>query len=292
VNSTTKRLVGVDAIMAKNRARNERAKQIAEDAFGGDNGKVSTKEKQEVETLLREAGELVGVIHKYVATLEKQQAQKGGNDGDDGNSEDTKQLTSMLQNMGMITALSSHQVNSKSEYHDRLARQISDFLQISTSKFKKAGGIMTLTDVYCLFNRARGTNMISPEELLDAVKLVEVLGLGLKLREFDESGVVVIQEAGFDDSVMAEKIIEYIDGAEEEEKEKMSDDDGGNSNTYVGVTALEAGRILKISALLANEILLGAEREGVLCRDVTISAQRFYRNMFTSSHFIAGSRSR
>jgi len=281
-----KRLVGVDAIMAKNKASNERAKQIAEDAFGGETKTktkgVSTKEKQEVETLLREAGELVGVIHKYVATLEKQQANNNNTKGSSGggtdaNSEDTRQLTSMLQNMGMITALSSNQVNSKSEYHDRLARQISDFLQIPTSKFNKAGGIMTLTDVYCLFNRARGTNMISPEELLDALKLVEVLGLGLKLREFEESGVIVIQEAGFDDSVMAEQILEYLDG------EETTSGDG--VTVYVGVTALEAGKILKISALLTNEILLGAEREGVLCRDVTISAQRFYRNVFASARF-------
>ena len=57
---------------------------------------------------------------------------------------------------------------------------------------------------------------------------------------------------------------------------------GDFGSGYVGVTALEAGRVLKISALLANEILLGAERNGVLCRDVTISATRFFRNTFAT----------
>ena len=57
---------------------------------------------------------------------------------------------------------------------------------------------------------------------------------------------------------------------------------GEGGSGYVGVTALEVGRVLKISALLANEILLGAERNGVLCRDVTISATRLFRNTFAT----------
>ena len=49
---------------------------------------------------------------------------------------------------------------------------------------------------------------------------------------------------------------------------------------YVGVTALEAGRVLKISPILANEQLLSAERSGYLCRDVTVEGTRFFRNLF------------
>jgi hypothetical protein len=41
-------------------------------------------------------------------------------------------------------------------------------------KLKSAGGVMTLTDVYCLFNRARGTNLISPDDILTAASLFRV----------------------------------------------------------------------------------------------------------------------
>lgn len=36
---------------------------------------------------------------------------------------------------------------------------------------QRTGGIMPLPDVYCLYNRARGTELISPDDLLSAVRL-------------------------------------------------------------------------------------------------------------------------
>ena len=42
--------------------------------------------------------------------------------------------------------------------------------------------------------------MVSPEELFDALNLMEGLGLGMKVRQFEESGVRVLQECGFDDA--------------------------------------------------------------------------------------------
>lgn len=38
---------------------------------------------------------------------------------------------------------------------------------------------MTLTEAYCLYNRARGTDLISPDDLLDACKLFSSLSLGM-----------------------------------------------------------------------------------------------------------------
>ena len=132
--------------------------------------------------------------------------------------------------------------------------------------------------------------MISPEDLLEALGQMEALKLGMKLREFEDTHVKALQETGFDDSVMSKKLLEYID---EKEKEKSKENitsvtDGfkaffGQSTgmkVYVGVTALEAARVLKISPILANEQLLSAERSGYLCRDVTVEGTRFFRNLF------------
>jgi hypothetical protein len=43
----------------------------------------------------------------------------------------------------------------------------------------ETGGMMALTDVYCLFNRARGTELVSPHDLLHACELFEDEKLGM-----------------------------------------------------------------------------------------------------------------
>jgi ESCRT-II complex subunit VPS36 len=54
-----------------------------------------------------------------------------------------------------------------------------------------SGGILPLPDVFCLFNRARGSELISPEDLLKACQLWAKLRIPLTFRRFD-SGVTVV----------------------------------------------------------------------------------------------------
>jgi ESCRT-II complex subunit VPS36 len=248
------RKVGVDAILTRNKLKHKEAERLTDDVFakGGD-----------VEKVMGEAGELVAIINKYVATLDRTTANQAQNDQE---AADNARLTGMLADMGMTSALSQSQATGggsggKAAYYQTVARQLSDFLRYN-NKIKDAGGMMTLTDVYCLFNRARGTNLISPDDLLMALPWMEKLSLGLKKREFD-SGVVVVQDDSFDDVKMAEKLVEIADT-------KAGD----------GMTVLDASRLLKVSAMLANEQLLAAEKLGRLCRDVTLEGTRFYRNRF------------
>lgn len=63
-------------------------------------------------------------------------------------------------------------------YHVELCRQLADFL---AEPLARARGLMPLTDVYCLFNRARGTELVSPDDLLDAAKLLQKVR-GLKVQ--------------------------------------------------------------------------------------------------------------
>lgn len=56
----------------------------------------------------------------------------------------------------------------------------------------KAGGMMAMADVYCHFNRARGTELVSPDDLLQAVNCFPQIGAPLQLKEFS-TGVLVIQ---------------------------------------------------------------------------------------------------
>lgn len=52
--------------------------------------------------------------------------------------------------------------------------------------------MMTLTDAFCRVNRARGLELISPEDLMAACKALADVGLPMGLHTFD-SGVTFLQ---------------------------------------------------------------------------------------------------
>ncbi len=52
--------------------------------------------------------------------------------------------------------------------------------------------MMTLTDAFCRVNRARGLELLSPEDLLQACKALKEVHLPMQLHTFD-SGVTAVQ---------------------------------------------------------------------------------------------------
>ena len=234
-SNLTSHKVGVDAIMSKNKLKHQQAALVTDQAFGGD-----------AETLLREAQELVTIIHKYVATLDKHETSQDEN----------AQLVGLLQDMGMTSAISKSEFSGRMDaYYETLARQLADFL---LPKLKTTGGIMTLTDAYCLFNRSRASNLISPEDLIQAVDCLERLGIELSKRVF-ASGLIVLQDDSVNDLERAKKLQELArDGLHE----------------------MDAARLLHTSALLAHEQLLAAEQMGFLVRDESLESVRYFPNRF------------
>lgn len=53
----------------------------------------------------------------------------------------------------MIDMLAVQRDSTGSSYHQELARELADFL---VPILERQGGMKSLADVYCLFNRARG----------------------------------------------------------------------------------------------------------------------------------------
>jgi ESCRT-II complex subunit VPS36 len=235
--------------------------------------------KDDIDAFLKDAEALVKIINSNTAKIERLRPKESvDNPGDkiDASGKDTDKLVSMLENMGITSALSKKQAGST--YHKQLARQVVDFLRHG-DKLTKAGGMMTLTDVYCLFNRARGTNMIAPEDLLKAVDLTKEMNLGISKRSFVSSGVVVIQADEFDDNVMGKKLAELASISMEPQSQNPPSSSGG-------ITVMDVCRALKMSALLANEQLLTTEQMGLLCRDSTIEGVRFFPNLFVTGDFL------
>ena len=74
--------------------------------------------------------------------------------------------------------------------------QLADFLVVP---LKRAGGTLTLPEAFCLFNRARGAELVSPDDLLRVCQMWSSLGVPLRLRKF-ESGLIVVQSGSLDDN--------------------------------------------------------------------------------------------
>lgn len=238
-NQVARRKVGVDHILTKSKLKHQQNARLADEALGGD-----------AEQLLKEAAELLQVIQKYMAILEKEE-QSGKTSDEDQSAQE--HLATMLQDMGMTSALTKQDVTKK-EYYEFLARQVADFF---LPKLPQMGGVLSLTDVFCLFNRARGSNLISPEDLTEACGLLAGLNLGISQRTFP-SGIVVLQlDSKMGDASLQKELVRLCP-----------------------TTALEASHVLKMSPFLAQEQFEEAERLGLLCRDVTLATTRFYPNRF------------
>lgn len=68
---------------------------------------------------------------------------------------------------------------------------------------------MTVTDVYCLYNRARGTHLISPKDLWKACSIMSGQNLGITLKKL-ESGTSVLQTDSHDEEAKIERILSLL----------------------------------------------------------------------------------
>ena len=141
-------------------------------------------------------------------------------------------------------------------FTEQLARQLYGFFEQRLRD--TPGNMIQLTDVYCMYNRARGTALISPEDLYSACLLFEPLKLNARLRKLD-SGVLVIQPLELDDQRAAEKILELI-----------------ANNGKAHITTAEFSFHLGTPFVLAQGQLEAAEKIQSVCRDETMEGTQWY----------------
>ncbi|KAM4797198.1 vacuolar protein-sorting-associated protein 36 [Rhinophrynus dorsalis] len=194
---------------------------------------------------------------KEMVELSKSIANKIKDKQGDITEDETIRFKSYLLSMGIANPVTRETHGSGTHYHMQLAKQLATMLQ---APLEERGGIMSLTEVYCLVNRARGMELLSPEDLVNACKMLESLKLPLRLRIF-ESGVMVIEHQSHNEEEMVASALETV-------SEKGS------------LTSEEFAKIVGMSVLLAKERLLLAENMGHLCRDDSVEGLRFYPNLF------------
>ncbi|KAK2983470.1 hypothetical protein RJ640_006483, partial [Escallonia rubra] len=277
-------VVGVAGILRKEQEMWESTDKSLQDAF------------QDLNALMSKAKEMVMLAEKMrLKLLSGSNNQTGAaNDEEMGSKEE---MQDWLLSVGIVSPVTKESAGAL--YHQQLSRQsivlisllqkevlsefkedmiaqleiteiglLSYFLGIELADFVKipierAGGMINLIDIYCVFNRARGTELISPDDLLQACILWEKLDVPVMLRKFD-SGVMVIQNKSHSDDEVFARI-----------KSLVLKPDALRS----GVSASDAAMTLGIAPAMAKEHLLTAESKGMLL-DVSPDGFRFYINLF------------
>lgn len=164
---------------------------------------------------------------------------------------------SYLLSLGIDDPVTKDAFQSDAEFFEKLGNEI---CQIIEKPLREAGGIMALADVFCRVNRARGLELLSPEDFLSGCKMLAKMRSSVILREFD-SGVKVLQLANHSDDAVVKETYELLKNS-------------------VFMTPEDLAKMLGISMILAKERLITTEKFGKACRDESIEGLKFYLNKF------------
>ena len=176
---------------------------------------------------------------------------------------------------------------SESLYLSQLSRNLAEFLtDDATGVLRREGGIMSLLDLWAVFNRARGgVELVSPSDFRKAVDLWERLRLPLRLRRF-RSGLLVVQGKDWSDDKTVAGLLAWLQELHGDETAASADsiDGGGGGGSWDratfgrGVTPRETAERFGWSVGVASEELEMAEESGALCREEGVEGVRFWEN--------------
>lgn len=202
---------------------------------------------------------------KQMVTLSKSVSQKIREKQGEISDDETVQFQSHLLSLGVADPVTRESHGGGDSYTLELAKEIATLIE---GPLSSAGGTMSLTDVFVRVNRARGMELLSPEDLVNACKVMREFDgvkrkprLKVALRKFDQSGVMVLQLKTLDE----ESVIK--------DTETRLQESGS-------LSASELAHAVGTSVLLAMERLRLTEEGGKACRDDSVQGLRFYPNYF------------
>ncbi|EFX06026.1 vacuolar protein sorting protein [Grosmannia clavigera kw1407] len=178
----------------------------------------------------------------------------------------------------------------ESLYLSELSRNLAEFLtDDARAVLRRAGGILTLVDLWAVFNRARGgVELVSPMDLLKAAQQWEKLRLPVRLRTF-RSGVMVVQSRDRTDEATVKALVGWLRDLRDQREQEDQTDQTTTSWYWQefgrGVNAQETARQFGWSIGVAEEELAMAEERGVLCREEGISGLRFWENFIDTGEY-------
>lgn len=223
---------------------------------------------EDLEALMASAKEIVALAESF-----SRQANGGAS------SEANALLAESASQLGLVTTKDIVGGGSSNEslYLSELARNLAEFLtDDARGVLRKAGGIISLVDLWAMFNRARGgVELVSPMDFEKAAQLWGSLKLPVRLRTF-KSGVMVVQSQDRTDETTIKSLLSWMRDLHEVPPEREVPWDWQEFGR--GVTARDAAERFGWSIGVAEEELEMAEERGVLCREEGIEGLKFWEN--------------
>ncbi|KAH9869071.1 hypothetical protein J1614_008148 [Plenodomus biglobosus] len=225
---------------------------------------------EDLEALMTSAKEIIALAEQFAS-----QANLGTN----GSSEANALASQSASALGLVTTKDMLGSGSGSEslYVSELSKNLAEWLTDDThGVLKKEGGIMTLVDLWAVFNRARGgVELVSPADFEKAARMWDTLKLPVRLRKF-KSGLLVVQGRDRTDEKTIASLLAWLKGFHQA---LPSDDSTWDWQAFGrGVTAQETAERFGWSVGVATEELEMAEETGALCREQGIDGLRFWEN--------------
>lgn len=239
---------------------------------------------EDLEALMASAKDVIALAERF--------ARQNGAAGGGATAEENALLAESATQLGLITTkdIVGSGGGSESLYLSELARNVAEFLtDDARGILKKAGGIITLVDLWASFNRARGgVELVSPKDFEKAARLWESLKLPVRLRTF-RSGVMVVQGSDRTDETTIASLQSWLKDLHEFPPDRDVSWDWHQFGR--GVTARDTAERFGWSMGVAEEELLMAEERGILCREEGIEGLKFWEN-FIDTGDIAPPKSR
>lgn len=228
---------------------------------------------EDLDALMASAKEIIALAESF--------AKKSG----DSSTEANQLIAESAKALDMVTTkdMLGSSSGSESLYLSEMSRNLAEYLtDDAKGVLRKEGGIMSLVDLWAVFNRARGgVELISPMEFEKAARLWEKLKLPIRLRQF-KNGLLVVQQADRTDDKTVAQLLAWL---QELHHFPPRDDINWDYERFGrGITAQEAAQRFGWSVGVASEELEMAEEKGALCREEGVEGLRFWENWIVSDY--------
>ncbi|KAF2748809.1 Vps36-domain-containing protein [Sporormia fimetaria CBS 119925] len=219
---------------------------------------------EDLDALMTSAKEVIALAEQFASQA---------NIGTSGNPE----ANAAASALSLVTTKDMLGSKSESLYLSELSRNLAEWLTDDTRGILKTeGGIMTLVDLWAVFNRARGgVELVSPTDFEKAARKWDELKLPVRLRQF-KSGLLVVQGRDRTDDKTIATLLAWL---KDLHSEPPATEVSWDWRLYGrGVTAQETAERFGWSVGVATEELEMAEENGALCREQGLDGLRFWEN--------------
>ena len=257
--SVPQRVVGIAGLEQRGAALRQNNQTVIGTAF------------EDLEALMTSAKEVIQMAEQFAR-------QSNGTASDDAK----RIISDSASALGLVTTKDMLGTGSSAEqlYVTELSRDLAEFLTDDRKGvLRKEGGIMSLVDLWQVFNRTRnGIELVSPLDFEKAANMWDILHMPVRLRRF-KSGLLVVQDRSRTDEKTIGTLLTWL---REPQFAFPPADDFVAQSFGRGITAQDAAEHFGWSVGVATEELEMAEETGALCRDQCLDGIRFWENYFRS----------